>query len=214
MEIILNTLLPYPIAELDISNSEIWNKNEIVIQSSKRILVKAPSGKGKTTLIYIIYGLRSDFTGKVLINNKDNTKINLSQWTNIRRLQLSIVYQGLRLFPELSAIDNILLKNRLTNIYSKEEIIEMAKLLNVFDCLEKPAAHLSFGQQQRIAIIRALCQPFEFLLLDEPFSHLDEDNIKAALNLINDVCNKQNAGFILTSLSDDYDFKFDKVYII
>jgi putative ABC transport system ATP-binding protein len=214
MEIKLNKLLPYPIAELDISKSDIWNKDEVYIQNEERILVKAASGKGKTTLLYIIYGLRNDFTGKIMINNKDNAKLNLKLWTNIRRFQFSIVYQGLRLFPELSAIDNILLKNRLTNKYPKKEIIEMAELLNVSESLTKYVSHLSFGQQQRIAIIRALCQPFEFLLLDEPFSHLDNNNIEAALNLINEVCKKQNAGIILTSLADDYGFQFDKVYEI
>jgi putative ABC transport system ATP-binding protein len=214
MEIKLNELLPYPIAELNNKDSDIWNLDEVIFRKNEKILVKAPSGKGKTTLLYVIYGLRNDFSGKVLINNKINTKLKLSEWSNIRREQLSIVYQGLRLFPELSALDNILLKNRLTHKYTIEKIIEMAELLNVSKYINKLAAHLSFGQQQRIAIIRALCQPFEFLLLDEPFSHLDEYNIKNALKLINDKCHEQNAGFILTSLAEDYSFEFDKVFEI
>jgi ABC-type lipoprotein export system ATPase subunit len=211
MEFKLNKLLPYPLAELDTSRSDVWNKEEIYIRNNERILIKAPSGKGKTTLLYTLNGLRNDFSGKIYINNNDNKKFSLSYWTFIRRWQLSIVYQGLRLFPELTAMDNIILKNRLTDKCKKEEIFEMANHLNVYRCLEKRASNLSFGEQQRIAIIRALCQPFEFLLLDEPFSHLDENNINIALSLIDNSCRNQNAGIILTSLANNYGFEFDKV---
>jgi putative ABC transport system ATP-binding protein len=65
------------------------------------------------------------------------------------------------------------------------------------------------GQQQRVAIVRALCQPFEFLILDEPFSHLDDRNSKISLELIAHEASQQNAGFVLTSLDDDDSFPFD-----
>ena len=69
---------------------------------------------------------------------------------------------------------------------------------------------MSYGQRQRIAIIRALCQPFDFLLLDEPFSHLDADNIQKAIDLILEICNAENAGMMLVSLGEDYGISFDK----
>jgi ABC-type sugar transport system ATPase subunit len=69
---------------------------------------------------------------------------------------------------------------------------------------------LSMGQQQRVAIIRALCQPFELILLDEPFSHLDEENTQRCITMINERCDTLNAGFVLTSLGDTHQFNYDK----
>jgi putative ABC transport system ATP-binding protein len=68
----------------------------------------------------------------------------------------------------------------------------------------------SYGEQQRIAIIRALIQPFEWLLMDEPFSHLDENNTAKAAALIADECSQRNAGFIITDLDDDENFNYSK----
>jgi putative ABC transport system ATP-binding protein len=65
------------------------------------------------------------------------------------------------------------------------------------------------GQQQRVAIIRALCQPFEWLILDEPFSHLDIENTQRSLKLIDERCNHLKAGFVLTSLGDRHGYNYD-----
>ena len=70
---------------------------------------------------------------------------------------------------------------------------------------------LSLGQKQRVSIIRSLCQPFDFLLLDEPFSHLDEDNIRILTNIINEELENQNSGLILTTLNNEYLFQYDKI---
>ena len=70
---------------------------------------------------------------------------------------------------------------------------------------------LSLGQKQRVSIIRSLCQPFDFLLLDEPFSHLDESNIEILSSIIHQELDNQNAGFIMTTLNNEYLFKYDKI---
>ena len=70
---------------------------------------------------------------------------------------------------------------------------------------------LSLGQKQRTAIIRSLCQPFDFLLLDEPFSHLDESNIEILTTILDQELEDQDAGFIMTTLNNEYLFKYDKI---
>ncbi len=211
MKITCNRLLPLPIIELDHSHSDIWEREGLLFESGRSYLVQAPSGMGKTTLLSVFFGLRGDYTGKAAIDGRDLAGMGLNSWTSLRRNKLSFVFQGLRLFPQLTAMENIQVKNRLTGYLTEKQIIEMAEALNVENHLDREAQFLSFGQQQRIAIIRALCQPFGMLLLDEPFSHLDKLNIERGLGLISAECEKQQAGFILTSLGNSYDFNFDCV---
>lgn len=211
MKITCDRLLPLPIKELEHSHSDIWEREELLFESGRSYLVQAPSGMGKTTLLSVFFGLRSDYTGTAAIDGRDLAGMGLNSWTSLRRNKLSFVFQGLRLFPQLTAMENIQVKNRLTGYLTEKRIIEMAEALNVENHLHREAQFLSFGQQQRIAIIRALCQPFGMLLLDEPFSHLDKSNIELGLGLISEECKKQQAGFILTSLGNSYDFNFDCV---
>lgn len=210
----LNAVKPAPIQQHFLDNSEIW-ATDLVFEASKKYLISAASGKGKSTLLHILYGLRTDYTGTVNIQQKEVRQFSLEDWAILRQQRLSIVFQNLRLFPTLSGLDNILLKSRLTATSSLEEqktrIESMATRLGVASILQQPCGTMSYGQQQRIAIIRALQQPFDFLLLDEPFSHLDEDNIKIASTLIQAELSAQKAGLVLVSLGDKYYFEYDQV---
>jgi putative ABC transport system ATP-binding protein len=77
----------------------------------------------------------------------------------------------------------------------------MAEMLGIGEFLQKKAGILSFGQQQRVAILRALCQPFDYLLADECFSHIDLENSLKAYHVIREECESRGAGLILTSLN-------------
>lgn len=210
----IQNLLPHPLKEQGINpESEIW-KSDLEFEKGKNYLVLAPSGKGKSTLLHIIYGLRKDFDGQVLVNSKSIKKYQSDELAEIRQHQLSIVFQDLRLFEQLTALENIQLKSNLKNHKTETEIEAMAKRLGVDNLLKKPCGTLSFGQRQRIAIIRSLCQPFDFLMLDEPFSHLDEDNIKAATQLIQEECDQQNSGLIIVSLGEQFYFNYDKKVVL
>src|SRR6185295_14901973 len=133
---------------------------------------KAPSGTGKSTLIAYLYGIRKDFSGTIRFGN--DSSISLKQWSELRNKKIAVVFQDLRLFPQLTAMENIQLKNSFSKSKTEEEIIQLAAKLGIDHKLKSKCGNLSLGQQQRVAIIRSLCQPFEFLLLDEPFSHLDD----------------------------------------
>jgi len=124
----LDHIIPTPLQEQDLSSSEVWNQ-KLQISNLAHTFLEAPSGKGKSTFILMLYHR----------NQKAHT--------------------------------------------------------------------LSYGQRQRVAIIRALIQPFKLLLLDEPFSHLDKKNIEIAKELIYDACDKNKAVFLLTSLGNTYDME-------
>jgi len=121
----------------------------------------------------------------------------------LRRRQLSLCPQGLWLFDDLSALENIQLKNSLTHHKTEKEIQNMLQHAGMAEHQHKKAGILSYGQKQRIAIIRALSQTFHFILLDEAFSHLDKENKHKMWELIRTEAAQQSAGIILTSLGGE-----------
>jgi ABC-type lipoprotein export system ATPase subunit len=179
-------------------------------EKGKKYLVEAPSGKGKSTLLHIIYGLRNDYEGEVSIAGKNVRTFLPDDWAKCRQECLSIVFQDLRLFPKLTALENIVLKSALKTNLTEPEIKAMAARLGVAEVLNQTSETLSYGQRQRVAIIRALCQPFDYLLLDEPFSNLDEENTAAASALILETCQRQGAGLILASLGERFSIQYDE----
>lgn len=159
--------------------------------------------------MHLLYGMRRDYQGQVLIDEQEVGKMRSAELATMRKGKLAIVFQDLRLFPQLTALENILIKNSLTKHKTADEIRQMAARLNVVDTLEQYPTTLSYGQQQRIALIRALCQPYDYLLLDEPFSHLDKANIRQAGGLIDGELKSTGAGLIMVSLGAEYGLKFD-----
>jgi putative ABC transport system ATP-binding protein len=209
----IQNLLPEPLKEIDVSSSDIW-KSDLIFEASQFVKVQAPSGKGKSTFINILFGNRTDYIGDAFIDGVNVRKFSLNDWSKARREKLSVVFQDLRLLPEFTGIENIMLKASLIEYYDEQQIIDMAELLGVKKLLNKKAALMSYGERQRFAIIRSLVQPFETLLLDEPFSHLDKSNIAKASKLIVDECRKRNAGLILCGLDDDALIPYDKKVLL
>lgn len=195
------------------ASSEVWSKVFELVPGEK-YLMKAASGSGKSSFFNFLYGLNNKFSGTIQFDTTDISSYTEIEWTALRREKVAIVFQGLRLFPELTALENIQLKNQLTNYKTEAEILAYMKLLNVAELAHKKAETLSYGQQQRMAIIRALCQPFELLLLDEPFSHIDDVQINNATQLITEEVTKRKATLVIASLGNSYDIDYTKTFLL
>jgi ABC-type lipoprotein export system ATPase subunit len=206
----LNNVLPFFLSDTTVV-SEIWGR-DIAFVRGEYALVAAVSGAGKSSLLSYMFGERCDFNGTVAYDQQALEKVNAKDWNKIRCRHISYVFQGLRLFSELTAVENILVKNRLTKQKTEAEIHAMLDAVGLADKKQEKAARLSFGQQQRVAILRALCQPFDFLLLDEPFSHLDEANIGIISALIEKELHSRGAGLVLCSLGQEYSFNYHHQY--
>ncbi|MFK8045092.1 MAG: ATP-binding cassette domain-containing protein [Crocinitomicaceae bacterium] len=203
MLISFQSVIPKPLENADLSASEVWN-SLFKISESGHYIINASSGKGKSTFTNILYGLRHDYKGQVQLNGRDISTFEINEWANLRKNELAVVFQGLELFPNISVVDNILLKNRLTDYKTEAEIKLFLQTLEIDKFSNNFAGTLSMGQQQRVAIARSLCQPFKCLLLDEPFSHLDMANKKRAWQLIDEESTSQGAKTITTSLGDNF----------
>ncbi len=209
MNIGLRQLIPIPVLEIPHEDSGIWQAGTVVLEPGKKYLFTAISGKGKTSLLSILYGIRTDYEGDVYFDDLNIRGFGWREWGIFRKKQLSYIFQGLELFGDMTALENILLKNRQTGYYSPEKIREMAVMLEVDRYLDRKVSILSYGQKQRIAIIRALCQPFDFLFADEILSHLDSETGKQAFSLVVRECEKRNAGLLFTALQEPEDLAFD-----
>ena len=206
--ITLNSVIPEIFASRKDIASDIWLR-EVSFERGKSYLVRAESGTGKSSLCSYIYGQRGDYRGVISFDSEDISCFNSARWSDIRQTQISILFQELRLFGELTALENVWIKNSITNFKSREEIVAMFEGLGVADKLNSRTDRLSYGQQQRVALIRALCQPFSFLLLDEPISHLDDKNSDIMRDVILREAKSQGAGVIATSIGKHMNIDYD-----
>ena len=209
--ITLDNTLPYVFLQRTDIQSEIWRQN-VSFEKGKTYLIEAQSGTGKSSLCSFIIGYRKDFSGKILFDGKDSRKLKVEDWIELRQRHISLLFQELRLFPELTAMENIEIKNSLTHHKTKQEILQWFEALGIADKKESPVRLMSFGQQQRVAMIRALVQPFDFLLADEPISHLDDENSRVMADIMMDEVNRQGAGLIITSIGKHMELNYDKKF--
>lgn len=209
MKIVLDHIMPVPLASIQHSANSIWG-NFVELNTGEKTLLNASSGKGKSTFTLTTVGLRNDYSGVITYDDRDIKTFTPDDWAIIRQEKISVVFQDLQLFPNLTVGENLLIKNSLHPVYSEQEIRKMLERLDIESKWDQQCSLLSMGQQQRVAVIRAMCQPFELLILDEPFSHLDEENTQRCLSMIDERCTEQGAGFVLTTLGDHHKFTFDK----
>ena len=189
-------------SEPPVCHSEVWLREDVSFVRPSAYIVEAESGTGKSSLCSFVYGARTDYDGEILFDGEDVRDFSIERWCALRREALAYLPQEMRLFGELSVMDNIMVKNRLTSYRSESEVMGMLDRLELAHKAGEPAGRLSVGQQQRVAIVRALCQPFDFLLVDEPVSHLDVRNNATVASLIVEEATARQASVIVTSVGN------------
>lgn len=210
-QIALNNTLPRVFAGHDGIHSDVWLQ-DITLERGKRYLVSAESGTGKSSMCSYIYGYRQDYSGTITFDGKDILRLTIAQWCDVRQRHIAYLAQDMRLFGELTAMENVELKNRITGFKSRDEILRLFETMGIPDKVDSLASKLSIGQQQRVAIIRTLCQPCDFILLDEPVSHLDDENNRIVADLITQEAARQGAGIIATSVGNHLKMETDHIF--
>jgi putative ABC transport system ATP-binding protein len=209
MMIELKDVVPDPLPKEVIQSSEVWD-SKLCFKPNSANLVSAQSGMGKSTLLHMLFGVRKDFSGILSIDGKDSSSLSREDWIKIRKTSISLLFQDLRLFPNLTALENINLIP-VTNPKAPG-VEEMTEQLGIMAFLDQSVRTLSHGQRQRVALVRALRKPFRLLLLDEPFSHLDAVNQSKASSLIKESVQKNGASLILSTLGSVPEIPFDQTY--
>ena len=124
----LNNVLPHVFEQVSDLQSDVWKK-DVCFEKGHLYLVEAASGKGKSTFCSYVIGYRHDYTGQVVFDQKDVRTFNVNDWVNIRQKHISHLFQELRLFPELTAMENVKIKNDLTGFKTDKQIVQWFDML-------------------------------------------------------------------------------------
>jgi putative ABC transport system ATP-binding protein len=159
----------------------------IAVQPGELAVVHGPSGSGKTTLLNVIGGLEQPTSGRVWVDGQEVTTMSDDQLVAFRRNRIGFVFQGFGLLPVLSAAENVEIPLRLQRMEPRRRDRRVRELLELVG-LEERANHrpyeLSGGEQQRVAIVRALTNEPPLLLADEPTGQLDSENARTIMSFI------------------------------
>lgn len=211
MQLQLQHVVPAYFNDVHAERSEIWSRH-LQFEGGEYIKIVAPSGSGKSSLMHFLYGLRSEYKGDILYDGKNIRSWSREEMANYRARRISIVFQDLRLFPHQTVLQNIEIKRQLHPFHPAEKIKPMAERLGIGDKLSSTCGICSYGEQQRVSIIRAMMQPFDILLLDEPFSHLDNNNSQKAMELMLEESRLRNATIVFADLERIDYFPFTRLY--
>ena len=212
--ITLEGLIPEVFASEPPGGSEVWLR-PVTFTKGETVLIEARSGAGKTSLASFLMGLREDYRGSIKFDGSDIRTLTPDSWASVRSREIAYMPQNLDLFPDLTAADNITLKEQLNPGFTPEPSLdEKARRLGIAKFLDRPAGKLSVGQMQRVALVRALSQPFDFLILDEPVSHLDEANNRAAAELTARTAASNGACVIVLSVGNRLSLPYSRTLLL
>jgi len=197
----LNNIKPLNISLTSIDSPKtIWNTQTELIQNNHYQVI-ASSGSGKSTFLKILNGTSFNYKGEVKVGNILLDANQPDELLKIRRTLIHTVFQGLKLFDELSVWENLLLA--CDNKKDQNIARDLIQKFSIHDKIDVAINKISYGQKQRVAIIRALLGSFEWILLDEPFSHLDDKLSELILQEIIEISKNQKAGLIITALNSN-----------
>ena len=195
------------------TNRPILDIESLTVSANEKLFLHGPSGCGKSTLLNLISGMLSPVKGEVKVLEKSLDKMSLRQRDHFRAHNIGYVFQQFNLIPYLSAIDNIKLASHFVKKSSTLKITIYALLARLHlseSDWHKPVSQLSIGQQQRIAIARALINAPKLFIADEPTSSLDSTNRDQFISLLMALCEEYQMTLLFVSHDTNLSHHFDR----
>jgi putative ABC transport system ATP-binding protein len=178
---------------------------DLTVHAGEFLSIVGPSGSGKSTLFHIIGGLTPPSGGQVTVAGQDLAKLTDAGRTRLRKLTVGFVFQKFNLLPNLTARDNIAVARFIAGLEAKPDpdFEEILKALGIADRLDHKPNELSGGEQQRIAIARAVVNHPAILLADEPTGNLDTENSNAVLEIMRDLNRRRGQTILMITHNPD-----------
>ncbi|NOY42744.1 MAG: ABC transporter ATP-binding protein [Planctomycetes bacterium] len=193
-----------PLPILDIERLEIG--------AGEQVVLRGRSGCGKTTLLNCIAGLTTVDEGRIEINGHDIVKLPEVSRDRFRARYLGFVFQTFNLLPAFTALENVVLgmtfTGQKTDVSRAKQLLEQIGLGQRLS--HKPSA-LSVGEQQRVAVARALVNQPSLLLADEPTANVDPGHQQQIVDLLRESCQRENVAMLLVTHSPEVSGQFERV---
>jgi lipoprotein-releasing system ATP-binding protein len=185
------------------------------VQKGEFLSLVGKSGSGKSTMLYVLSSMDTDYEGSLEINNVLLTGKTQNELAAFRNANIGFVFQFHYLLPEFSSLDNVMLPALKLGRKSKEEIehdaLENLSLLGLKEQALKSANKLSGGQQQRVAIARALINNPSIIMGDEPTGNLDSKNTKIVFDIFKQLAREKGQTIITVTHDDDFAANSDRI---
>lgn len=166
------------------------------------VSIVGPSGAGKSTLLYIVSSLEKADKGQVFFEGNDITQLSETDLAHYRNQKIGFVFQFHHLLPEFTAIENVSIPGWIAKMPSKQiqqKASELLDFMGLADKMDKKPHSLSGGEQQRVAVARALLNSPELIFADEPTGNLDSENANALHQLFIRLRNEMNQSFLIVT---------------
>jgi lipoprotein-releasing system ATP-binding protein len=196
---------------------EVLKSISIEIEENKISVIVGASGAGKSTLLHLLGGLDRPDSGSVYFHDQDIFKLSDEKLTKFRNVNIGFVFQFHHLLPEFTAVENVAIPkmifgNSLDN--SIKKAMELLDAVGLADRAQHKPAELSGGEQQRIAVARALSNNPSIIFADEPTGNLDSANSEIIHKIIVDLRNKYGKTFVIVTHNQELVRLADKVFEI
>ena len=182
------------------------------ISEGEQVVLRGESGGGKTTLLHLISGIVGADSGSIKLDGMELTKFSETGRDRIRAAKMGYVFQTFNLLPAFTALENVKLgmtfARKKMNLERAKELIERVGLS---DRMHYLPSQMSVGQQQRVAVARALANKPRLLLADEPTANVDPANQDRIIELIQEVCREDNVAILMVTHSDEISSRFGRV---
>ena len=190
----------------------ILNVSEFTLQTGEQAALLGPSGGGKTTLLNVIAGITMPDSGAVTIDGVDITRLHEVGRDRFRAQKIGFVFQTFNLLPAFSALENVLLGMSFSGKrVDRRRALELLEKVGLSHRLHHRPARMSVGEQQRVAVARALANRPSLLLADEPTANVDVKNQHTVLELICGACREHNVSLLMVTHSLEVAGRFSRV---
>jgi ABC-type lipoprotein export system ATPase subunit len=191
--------------------NEVINVPTFSLDSAAEVALIGRSGTGKSTFLNIICGILKPDAGEVLIKGTSMTSLKESAKDRFRARHIGYIFQTFNLLQNFTALENVMIGMRFAGKVDKNRAQEMLAKVGLADRMDYKPSQLSTGQQQRVAVARALVNRPDLVLADEPTGNLDPEHASTAMNLIRELCRENNSGLLVVSHDKELISTFDRV---